>query len=66
MFYNVPAGLCVYIITSGAWSMMERKLLPKPKLASGASASTVIDVKPSSTNGASWISPVKKKGKTKK
>lgn len=30
-FYNVPAGLVVYIITSGAWSLAERTLLPKPK-----------------------------------
>lgn len=31
MFYLVPAGLCVYFITSGAWTFMERKFLPKPK-----------------------------------
>jgi YidC/Oxa1 family membrane protein insertase len=27
MFYNVPAGLCVYFIASSAWGMGERKLL---------------------------------------
>ncbi len=31
MFYRVPAGLCVYIITSSLWGIAERKLLPKPK-----------------------------------
>jgi YidC/Oxa1 family membrane protein insertase len=29
MFYWVPAGLCVYFIVSGAWGILERKLLPK-------------------------------------
>jgi YidC/Oxa1 family membrane protein insertase len=29
MFYKVPAGLCVYIITSSLWGIAERKLLPK-------------------------------------
>jgi YidC/Oxa1 family membrane protein insertase len=29
MFYWIPAGLCVYFIVSGAWGIMERKLLPK-------------------------------------
>jgi YidC/Oxa1 family membrane protein insertase len=29
MFYWVPAGLCVYFIVSGAWGLLERKLLPK-------------------------------------
>ncbi len=31
LFYKVPAGLCVYIITSSLWGIAERKLLPKPK-----------------------------------
>ncbi len=29
MFYHVPSGLCVYIITSSAWGMIERALLKK-------------------------------------
>lgn len=29
MFYSVPSGLCVYIITSSAWGMMERALLKR-------------------------------------
>jgi membrane protein insertase Oxa1/YidC/SpoIIIJ len=35
MFYKVPAGLCIYFITSSLWGICERKLLPKskPKLA---------------------------------
>ncbi len=31
MFFRVPAGLCLYFITSSAWGLAERKLLPKPK-----------------------------------
>lgn len=29
MFYRVPSGLCIYIITSSAWGMIERALLKK-------------------------------------
>jgi YidC/Oxa1 family membrane protein insertase len=31
MFFKVPAGLCIYFITSSLWGIAERKLLPKPK-----------------------------------
>ena len=31
MFYKVPAGLCIYFITSSLWGICERKLLPKAK-----------------------------------
>jgi YidC/Oxa1 family membrane protein insertase len=31
MFYKVPAGLCLYFITSSLWSIAERTLLPKSK-----------------------------------
>jgi len=38
MFYNVPAGLCVYFISSSLWGIAERKLLPKvQKRSSGGS-----------------------------
>lgn len=38
MFYNVPAGLCVYFISSSLWGIAERKLLPKvQKHSSGGS-----------------------------
>jgi flagellar biosynthesis/type III secretory pathway M-ring protein FliF/YscJ len=30
-FYKVASGLCVYFIVSGLWSLMERRLIPKPK-----------------------------------
>ncbi|WP_425618596.1 YidC/Oxa1 family insertase periplasmic-domain containing protein [Anatilimnocola sp. NA78] len=30
-FYKVPAGLCLYFITSSLWSIAERTLLPKSK-----------------------------------
>lgn len=32
MFYKVPSGLCVYIITGSLWGMLERKFMPKPQL----------------------------------
>jgi YidC/Oxa1 family membrane protein insertase len=32
LFFKVPAGLCVYFITSSTWGIIERKLLPKPTL----------------------------------
>jgi YidC/Oxa1 family membrane protein insertase len=32
MFFKVPAGLCIYFITSSLWGIAERKLLPKPQL----------------------------------
>ena len=32
MFFKVPSGLCLYFITSSIWGILERKLLPKPKL----------------------------------
>lgn len=32
MFYKVPAGLCIYFITSSIWGIVERKLLPKPSI----------------------------------
>lgn len=37
MFFKVPAGLCLYFITSSAWGLAERKLLPKPKAGGGTS-----------------------------
>lgn len=32
MFFKVPAGLCVYFVTSSLWAIIEKKLLPKPVL----------------------------------
>ena len=38
MFYKWAAGLCLYFIASTLWSLTERKLLPKTKLATGTAA----------------------------
>jgi YidC/Oxa1 family membrane protein insertase len=38
MFYKVAAGLCVYFIVSSLWGLTERKMLPKPKLATAGAA----------------------------
>ena len=32
MFFKVPSGLCLYFITSSLWAVIERTMLPKPKL----------------------------------
>jgi YidC/Oxa1 family membrane protein insertase len=66
MFFKVPAGLCIYFITSSAWGLAERKLLPKAQTAaagggeSGGAAKKVV-----ATVGASATSP-KRKSKTKR
>jgi YidC/Oxa1 family membrane protein insertase len=58
MFYKVPAGLCIYFITSSLWGIAERKLLPKtqPKKDSsdsGGGAPARLPAKPASPNGSS-------------
>ncbi|QDU64737.1 Membrane protein insertase YidC [Planctomycetes bacterium Pan216] len=40
LFYKVPAGLCIYIMASGTWSLCERKLLPRPQVAPTADPRT--------------------------
>ena len=32
LFFKVPAGLCLYFITSSLWGIIERTMLPKPVL----------------------------------
>ena len=49
LFFKVPAGLCIYFITSSLWGIIERKMLPKPKLSDaklaelGAGAGDVVE-----------------------
>ena len=38
MFFKVPAGLCIYFISSSIWGIMERKLLPKVEVSLDGSA----------------------------
>jgi YidC/Oxa1 family membrane protein insertase len=38
LFYKVPAGLCLYFITSSLWGICERKLLPRPQPAAAVTA----------------------------
>src|SRR5439155_19969229 len=66
MFYKVPAGLCLYFITSSLWGICERKLLPKrqPKSSSetsggGGGLFAALSPKPAGPNGSSK-SPAKK------
>jgi YidC/Oxa1 family membrane protein insertase len=44
MFYKVPAGLCLYIIVTSAWSMLERQFLPKPVPATTPTAQPGVEV----------------------
>jgi len=61
MFYKVPAGLCIYFITSSLWGIAERKLLPKaqPKenkpsdAGEGGGLFAKLLPKPASPNGSS-------------
>ena len=45
MFFKVPSGLCIYFVASSLWAILERKFLPKQKLAPLTDAD-VIDVTP--------------------
>jgi YidC/Oxa1 family membrane protein insertase len=68
MFYKVPAGLCIYFITSSLWGICERKLLPKPKPKEGGSdggTSVALAAKPASPNG-SGKPPSSKRPKQRK
>jgi YidC/Oxa1 family membrane protein insertase len=50
MFFKVPAGLCVYFITSSIWSIVERLVLPKAKPAEPMSQA-VLNVDPRPNGG---------------
>ena len=50
MFFKVPAGLCVYFISSSLWSIAERKVLPKPK-PTEPMAQAVLNVDPKPAGG---------------
>jgi YidC/Oxa1 family membrane protein insertase len=61
MFFKVPAGLCIYFITSSLWSICERVWLPKSKPAlasagggdlSAETKSPPSSAKPGNNNGA--------------
>jgi YidC/Oxa1 family membrane protein insertase len=59
MFYKVPAGLCLYFITSSLWGIAERKMLPKPK-PPAEDAPSPVTAKATSSNGSTKTVPVKK------
>jgi YidC/Oxa1 family membrane protein insertase len=63
MFYKVPAGLCLYFITSSLWGICERKLLPKPKPLNAGSDVEAVAVKPTSANGSAKQTPAKTRQK---
>src|SRR6185503_10030825 len=64
MFFKVPAGLCIYFITSSLWSIVERKWIIKQKPVSAGSGKSDGDkesrpAKPSS-NGSGGNGTAKK------
>jgi YidC/Oxa1 family membrane protein insertase len=65
LFYKVPAGLCVYFITSSLWGIAERKMLPKSKPKDsgdgGGGVPAVPEKKPASPNGHARPSGKKKR-----
>jgi YidC/Oxa1 family membrane protein insertase len=66
MFYKVPAGLCIYFITSSLWGIAERKLLPKSQLKNaGDDGGSVAKppAKPASPNGSAKPSTKRPKQK---
>jgi YidC/Oxa1 family membrane protein insertase len=67
MFYKVPSGLCVYIITGSLWGMAERKLIPKPpvpkELAMMAERAKESVARSNSVIDATWRKPVESKKK---
>ena len=68
MFYKVPAGLCLYFITSSLWGICERKLLPKPKpkTEEGAATAGTVELQTAKllgTNGSSKPASTKKKSR---
>ncbi len=58
LFFKVPAGLCIYFITSSLWSLVERRLVKKytPKMSLATDTTTAVAVQPMET-------PEKKKTK---
>ncbi|MFN0017711.1 MAG: membrane protein insertase YidC [Pirellulaceae bacterium] len=63
MFFKVPAGLCIYFITSSLWSIVERKWIIKQKpVAKAAGGKSDDDSRPSkpSTNGSGGNGSAKK------
>jgi YidC/Oxa1 family membrane protein insertase len=66
LFFKVPAGLCIYFITSSLWGICERKLLPKPKPKDqssgdgGGGIAALLPAKPASPNGSRKVPPSKR------
>ncbi|HVJ83846.1 MAG TPA: YidC/Oxa1 family insertase periplasmic-domain containing protein [Planctomycetia bacterium] len=64
-FYKVPAGLCVYIIVSSSWALLERQFLPKPPKpkapAEGTAGGDGKTGSPAIANATSWRTPLKDK-----
>jgi len=59
IFFKVPSGLCIYFITSSIWGIVERKMLPKPKIKVAA----ITDSKPEEQKRQPRKAPSNKKKK---
>lgn len=65
MFFKVPAGLCIYFITSSLWSICERMWLPKSN-APATPGDAVVETKPVPAKPTSSADDRRKKLKQKK
>lgn len=69
MFYKVPSGLCIYIITGSIWGIAERKLMPKPQLPTALverAEQAKMAMQSGSKDDLSWKKPLDQKKKTAK
>jgi YidC/Oxa1 family membrane protein insertase len=70
LFFKVPAGLCLYFITSSLWALAERVLLPKDKKKNEHTPVSLSDVQPAtagiSGNGKSNAAAATKKKRRKR
>ena len=56
LFFKVPAGLCLYFITSSLWGLAERKLLPKRNAAKTTGA-VALSTESKATSGGREATP---------
>lgn len=64
LFYRVPAGLCIYFITSSIWGLTERQLLKPAKDADLSSLLTAREAKPADAKPGligQWVAQLRKR-----
>ena len=66
MFFKVPSGLCIYFITSSAWSLVERKLVKRSMPPPKANQPAVPQLPLPSGNGTSKAPPARSNPKDRR